>query len=440
MGESPRHNARRKKQASVTSRERMRGKRAARVLCVFIAVVIAFAAGFLVRSQTAFVASLGFPLSQEEDAAGAGSATKKTTYDSAAMRVSEVEDLLNANSLDVYDVSTAANSMLSALMKATNDPYATYFDPDRYAKYIKETADRSYAGIGVLFSDYNGRAYVVDVFEGSEAEAKGVVQGDFVEAIDGDSSHEWTMTEVVNALAREDGDSVTITWMHPVSLDAETGSEFTTTLTCRRFEEANLSTGLTGDVGYIRLRQFTQNSSDLVKNAVSSLTSQGAAAFVLDLRDNPGGYLTQAVDVASLFVQSGVLVQIQTVEGTTTKTASGVTVTQAPLVVLVNGYTSAAAEVLAAALQDNQRATVVGETTLGKGSVQVVRELSFGGAVRYTAAYYRTPLGHDIDGIGVVPSTVVGPGSDPDSDTQRLVAIDVASSAADALDALVPLA
>ena len=124
------------------------------------------------------------------------------------------------------------------------------------------------------------------------------------------------------------------------------------------------------------------------------------------MRDNPGGYLTQAVDVANLFIKTGVIVEVQT-STAPPESASGKTVTDLPLVVLTNGYTSGAAEVLAAALQDNQRATIVGETTIGKGSVQVVHELSFGGAIRYTAGYYKSPLGHDIDGVGVIPDIAI---------------------------------
>lgn len=426
MAKDGKHKVRERKIAVLTKQERARGRRAMRLFAFFLMVVVAFLAGFGVRSQTAFVQSLGIPVSPEEASSTASSKNLKSTYDSISARVEEVEDLLAGNSLDTVDLERATYSMLDDMLKATGDPYAAYFNPDRYNSYIKETTDRTYAGIGVLFSEYNGRAYVADVFEGSEAEAKGVRQGDFVEAIDGDSSRVWSLTEVVNSLARDEGASVIITWMRPISLDAETGSEFTTTLVCQRYDEVNVTTELVNDVGYIRLRQITQNSADLVRSAVADLTAQGAVAFVLDIRDNPGGYLTQAVDIASLFIKSGVVVEIRTVDGVSSKTASGVTVTDAPLVVLVNGYTSAASEVLAAALQDNQRAEVVGQTTLGKGSVQVVRELTFGGAVRYTAAYYLSPLGHEINGVGVVPNIMVG--ATEDSDAQRLVAIDTAHS------------
>ena len=163
-----------------------------------------------------------------------------------------------------------------------------------------------------------------------------------------------------------------------------------------------------------------------MKNAVADLESQGATSFVLDIRDNPGGFLSQSVDIASLFVKSGTIVKIQTKAEETSKTTSRPYVTEKPLVLLVNGKTSASAEVLAASLKDNQRATLVGSTTLGKGSVQVTRDLSFGGALRYTAAFYKSPLGHDIEGVGVTPDVMVGLAEGEDN--QKALALETAQS------------
>ena len=417
-----------KQAVTATLRERMRNRRLARALAFFMLVVLAFVGGFAVRSQVAFVASLGFPVEEGQATASQANKPLKTSYNSLTARLEEVEDLLTSNSMDDLDLGRATPVVMKALMESLDDPYAAYFDAERYAAYVKEATERSYTGIGVLFSEHDGRVYAADVFEGSEAESLGVAQGDFIEAIDGTSTEGWTSSEVINDLAREEGSQVVVSWMHPSSPDAQKGSSFTTTLTSHAFELPNVSTSLDDGVGYVRLRQISQNSSDLVKDAVSSLTAEGATAFVLDIRDNPGGYLTQAVDIACLFVQSGVIVEVETADGTTPKSATGTTITNAPLVVLANDYTSAAAEVLAAGLQGNQRATVVGQTTRGKGSVQVTRELTFGGGVRYTAAYYLTPLGASIDGVGVVPNVSLV--SSDDSDMQLEVAVDTARSLA----------
>jgi carboxyl-terminal processing protease len=144
---------------------------------------------------------------------------------------------------------------------------------------------------------------------------------------------------------------------------------------------------------------------------------------VLDLRNIPGGYLTQAVEIASQFIQSGTVVQIKSGDNTTAKSAEGTEANTMPLVVLVNDKTAGSAEVLAAALQDSQRATVVGSQTQGKGSVQVMQPLSFGGALRYTAATYLTPSGRAIDGVGVTPDVVVS-----NADRQLSIAREIASS------------
>ena len=144
---------------------------------------------------------------------------------------------------------------------------------------------------------------------------------------------------------------------------------------------------------------------------------------MLDARDVPGGYLTQAVEIASLFIPSGTVVQIQTKDTTTVKAADGESVTALPLVVITNGRTAGSAEVLAAALQEAGRATIVGTTTQGKGTVQVMQPLSFGGALRYTAANYLTSNGRAIEGSGVLPDITVS-----NTDSQLMVALEVAAS------------
>ena len=271
-------------------------------------------------------------------------------------------------------------------------------------------------------SEVSITAYVSD--DASDADIQSVEN--FIEGLDGDRGHEWTTNEVTSALKREEGENVVITWRRASSLDDEGGEEFTTTLVCSNYAVKNVETELSDTVGYIKLKQITQNAADLVKNAVADLESQGATSFVLDIRDNPGGFLTQSVDIASLFVKSGTIVKIQTKAEETSKTTSRPYVTEKPLVLLVNGKTSASAEVLAASLKDNQRATLVGSTTLGKGSVQVTRDLSFGGALRYTAAFYKSPLGHDIEGVGVTPDVMVGLAEGEDN--QKALALETAQS------------
>ncbi len=217
-----------------------------------------------------------------------GSTTSGDTYDSLGARVEEVEGILANDSLDSYDLDMATTNVLDAFSDTTEDAYLRYYDPARYAALLQDSSG-SMAGVGVLFSEYNGRA-TRDVFEGSAAQVADVRQGDFVVAIDGDRGHEWTTNEVTSALKREEGENVVITWRRAGSLDDEGGEEFTTTLACSNYAVKNVETELSDTVGYIRLKQITQNAADLVKNAVADLESQGAASFVLDIRDNPGRF------------------------------------------------------------------------------------------------------------------------------------------------------
>lgn len=414
------------KQLAASARKaRARNLRLIRIFILVIVIAAVFCLGFFVRGNATVLSALGFTVLVGDDSAK--TVEQRTVYNSLSERVEEVEDTLSEESLDTFDLDQTTTGVLNALATATEDPYLRYYDQAQYA-LLEQNAGDDYEGVGVLFGESDGKAYAVDVFDDSPAQIAGVQQGDFVVAIDGDRTRQWSQTEVLAALDREEGSTAVITWRRPATSGAEGGEEFTTALTCVKTSETNVTSVLgDGGVGVITLRQITGNSTDLVRSAVESLEAQGAQSYVLDIRDVPGGYLSQAVEIANLFVRNGIIVQIETNGGISTRQASGEVVTDKPLVVLVNGNTTAAAEVLASALQDNQRATLVGQTTMGKGSVQVVRELSFGGALRYTAAYYLSPQGRAIDGLGVAPDIIVDR-NEGASDNQLSLAIETAQS------------
>ena len=263
---------------------------------------------------------------------------------------------------------------------------------------------------------------MVDVFEGSEAANMGVLPGDYVEAIDGEKKDQWSLPEVTNTLRRDEGETVYITWRRP-GKDNAGGTTFNTSLRYENSPETNITYSVTNGIAYIEIKQLGSDCAEVLKRTIAQAANEGASALVLDLRNIPGGYLTQAVEIASLFIQSGTVVQIKSGDTTTTKTADGAEVTNLPLVVLVNEKTAGSAEVLASALQDSQRATVVGVQTQGKGSVQVMQPLSFGGALRYTAATYLSPSGRAIDGVGVTPDVVIA-----NTERQVPIALEIAAS------------
>lgn len=402
----------------------VRNAKVIKALAFAIGACLLFCAGFLVRGDQSLMQRLGV-----DSSSGASTeAVSSPTSDGLAARIAEVEGMLQHESLDSYDLDASTSAVVEAFLESTNDSFTRYFSDARYTSFV-DSSTEEYPGIGVFFAESEGRAYALDVFEDSSAAQAGVRPGDFVVAIDGDRSQDWSATEAINAVQREAGATVVVTWLRPDGEGESGGSEFTTTLACSEYEEPNVSIDLLGgNVGYVKLSQFTQNSDSLVRQALEQLKGQGATSFVLDLRDNPGGYLTKAVDVASLFIRSGIVVEITTVDASTTKQVSGKTATDAPLVVLVNENTAGSAEVLAAALRDTDRGTIVGTTTMGKGSVQVTKPLSFGGALRYTAARYKSPSGYSIDQVGVTPDVTVSQRDGNEVDEQLDLAVDTAAS------------
>lgn len=393
-----------------------------KVVGVCIAVVLVFVSGFLVRGNSDLLTSLGFSNLTVKQEVNPGETVSGNTYDSLSARVAEVQGIIKNDSVDTYDLNTATTATLDAFIKTMNDPYARYFDASSYQTYLNSVTTPS-TGIGVLFGEVDGSCYAVDVFEGSEAANMGILPGDYVVSIDGEKRDQWSLPEVTNTLSRDENDLVNITWHRPGSDQTGGGTTFNTSLHYADTPETNIIYTVSNEIAYIEIKQLGSDCAEVLKKTIAEAEGKGAKALVLDLRNIPGGYLTQATEIASLFVQSGTLVQIKSGENTTTKSADGVDVTNLPLVVMVNEKTAGSAEVLAAALQDSRRATIVGMQTQGKGSVQVMQPLSFGGALRYTAATYLSPSGRAIDGNGITPDIAIS-----DASRQLSIALETAAS------------
>ena len=225
------------------------------VLC--IAACLLFSAGFLLRGNAELMEPLGIVAAKDPSSASQGASPEVSAV---ASRLDEVEKMLSSGSLDSYDADATTRAVLDSFLKNTDDAYARYFDDARYTSFVDVATDE-YPGVGVFFSEQNGKAFALDVFENSSASDAGVRQGDVVVAIDGDRSQDWTVTETINAVQREAGSSVVITWLRPSTSDGSEGEEFTTTLICSDYQEPNVTTQLVDGVGYISLKQLTQNST-----------------------------------------------------------------------------------------------------------------------------------------------------------------------------------
>lgn len=330
-------------------------------------------------------------------------------------RVTEVRELLDREALKPPSETSATAGAIQGLLDSGGDKYGLYFDAKHFEFFNEESAGE-FGGIGVVLGEKEGSAYVVEVYRNTPAARAGVKAGDFFVSINGVRREKWATEEVVKRVRGKEGTKVKITMLRPNKADSpalthpggELGKEYTVSVTRAMIELPNVESKLKGDVGYIRVGQFNAKTSTDISSAIRSLGRKGAKSFVLDLRDNPGGLLSQAVDVSSLFIDGGTVVRIdernkpQVQERTT-----GEKVTDAPLVLLVNGNSASASEIVAGCLQDYGRAKLVGEKTFGKGSVQTIKQLSFGGAVKFTIAHYLTPKGRVIDGKGVAPDVIV---------------------------------
>ena len=393
------------------------------ILVVALAVIVAsggFVGGFAVARLAPTDAIAGIAASSSNNALGS--------------HVDQIYRLLRDRALSPPSETSATAGSIQGLLDANGDKYAMYFDQKHY-QFFSEESMGAFGGIGVVLGEKDGSAYVVEVYKGTPAFNAGVKAGDVFEVIDGVSRTKWTSQEVVKRVRGDAGTKVTITMLRPAAGGKGVMTEKTFTLTRAKVTYPNIKSEMKGSVGYIRLGQFNAKSADDVKAAVQSLTGKGAKSFVLDLRDDPGGLLDQAIAVSSLFIKDGVIVRVDE-RNVAEKAyrALGTKITDAPLFVLMNGDSASASEITAGALQDYGRATLVGEKSFGKGSVQTIEELPWGGAVKFTIAHYLTPKKRVINGKGLQPDVLVKMDRvkemNPKTDTQLMKALDLASKAA----------
>ena len=308
----------------------------------------------------------------------------------------------------------AIKGMVEALKKA-NDPYALFYSPKGFETFQELTTGR-FSGIGVWLKEKDGNLEIISVLPSSPALDAGLEQGDVIRSIDGSAVDKMTTDEAVAHIKGPEGTEVS------VGIERD-GVAQTFTIARAQIDIPNVRASLTeGNLGYVRLLGFSRGAGQQVRSEVERLSDEGAEGVVLDMRDNGGGLFTEAIEVASVFIEDGPIVtyRVQTDPDFTYK-AKGDAFQDIPLVVLVNEGTASASEIVAGALQDSDRAVVVGTTTFGKGSVQEVVPLMDASALKLTTAAYLTPKGRNINGKGIDPDVQVD--AEPVVQRQRAVEI-----------------
>ena len=312
-------------------------------------------------------------------------------------------DLLNKNYAGTDESYEAIRGMLASL----DDPYTRFLDPKEFKQMqIDTSGELTGVGIQITLDKDTKEIVVVSPIEGTPASKAGVQPKDVIVSIDGESTKGMTTEDAVKLIRGQEGSEVTLGLRRK-------GEVVTVPLKRARIEinavESRLNTGSDGTkVGYIRLKQFNAKASREMRAAIRELEKQGAQGFVLDLRSNPGGLLEASVDIARQWLDEGTIVSTKTRDGIQdVRRATGSAVTDRPVVVLVNEGSASASEILSGALQDNNRAVLVGQKTFGKGLVQSVRGLSDGSGLTVTIAKYLTPKGTDIHKNGIRPDVPV---------------------------------
>lgn len=306
-----------------------------------------------------------------------------------------------------YSNEEQAYEAIREALEGLEDPYTRFLDPKQFASMQIDTSGEL-TGVGITLSanEETERLTVVSPIEGSPAFEAGVQARDIITAIDGTSTEGMDVNSAVNLIRGEEGTPVTLSILR----DDTEALEFE--ITRARIELQAVRHDLRDEggfqVGYMRLTQFSGNAADGMRAALKELESDGANGYILDLRSNPGGLLYSSAEIARMFLDEGGIVSTVNRKGIPDKiSANRRSLTDKPVVVLVDGGSASASEILSGALQDNSRAIIVGTRTFGKGLVQSVHSLTGGSGLAVTIARYRTPNGTDIDQKGITPDIAI---------------------------------
>lgn len=301
----------------------------------------------------------------------------------------------------------ATYNAIEEMLATLDDPFTRLLRPEQYRSLQVNTSGQlSGVGLQIDINSQTKQLEVVTPIDGSPAEEAGIKPRDRVLAIDGVSTKNLSLDEAASRMRGKTGTAVTLT--------VQSGSGETAKVRDVEIVREQISlnpvyarldqSGEDGPIGYIRLAQFSANATKEIAHSVVDLENQGAEGFILDLRNNPGGLLQAGIEVARLWLNSGTVVHTVNRQGMIgSYGANESAVTDAPLVVLVNQGSASASEILAGALQDNDRAQIVGETTFGKGLIQSLFELPDNSGIAVTVAKYETPSHRDINEAGIEP-------------------------------------
>ena len=333
---------------------------------------------------------------------------EKSIYDKIDL-FGEVLDKINKEYVEEIDQSDAMDAAINGVLQSL-DPYSAYMSPETLKEMETETSGK-FGGLGIEVGMEFGVVKVMTPMDGSPAAREGVKAGDYIVKINGIQVQGKTLSEAVELMRGPVGSQIEITVRRR---GVKKALIFEITREIIEVESVK-SKIIDESVGYIRLTSFNENSSRQIKNKIKNFKSNKVNKYVLDLRNNPGGLLSQAIKISDYFLDNGEIVSTKSRKYSENRkyfAKKGDLINGETLVVLINYGSASASEIVAGALKEHKRAIIIGENSYGKGSVQSIIPLKNNGAIRLTVSKYYLPSGKSISGTGIVPDIEVLESSD----------------------------
>ena len=314
-------------------------------------------------------------------------------------KICQIEEMLDTYYVEDYDKELAEELMYTGLVAGVGDPYTYYLSADSLAEQVEKNSGH-FVGIGVeIYAGDDGYIVVSSVTPGGPAEAAGILAEDKITEVDGESITGKMAADVSALVKGEEGTDVTLTIFRE-----STGEVLEKTVTRQDIQVQTVSWRMMDDnIGYISITNFRENTHNQFKEALDTLEAEGMEKLVLDLRNNTGGLVKSAHEIGEELLPEGIMVYTMDKEGNREDTLCDDVYNDVPMVVLVNGNSASAAEILAGAIQDTGRGELIGTTTFGKGLVQRLFTLPDGSGLNVTIQKYYTPNGTSIHGVGITP-------------------------------------
>jgi carboxyl-terminal processing protease len=400
-----------------------------RVIVSIVVIIFVFSAGvwtgisfdfledYLKKWQSSITGEVYDSSGQDSNLDGADSQYRMDT-------IEEVMELILGNSMEEKSKEALLQVAIEGMLLSLGDDYAEYFTDEEYEK-IMESYSGTMSGIGVVVTlDDEERVVVVRVIEGTPAYATDIREGDIITRVEGVNIKDMDLEKIVAMIKGKEGTDVNLTIYRPSD-----DSTFLVAVTRAKFDIPNLITEIyEQEIGYVWYYDFQISGVEQLDKEIQRLIDSGARGLILDLRNNPGGAWDDAVSVCDLFLNEGKIVTVKgrldNEERSEEFFAREGKYTEIPMVVLINGYSASASELVAGALKDNDRAVLVGERSFGKGLVQALYELSDGSGVKFTTAEYFLPSGVSVEGVGIRPDIVIELELDAEEDVQLNRAIE----------------